>query len=100
MKPGLKTSCIKILVSLKGSFQTEASLGIHRFCDDDGSADKESTYTAGDPGDMGSISGSGRSLGVGHGTPLQHACLENSMGRGAWQATVHGAAKSRTRLND
>ena len=86
MKPGLKTSCIKILVSLKGSFQTEASLGIHRFCDDDGSADKESTYTAGDPGDMGSISGSGRSPGGGNGNPLQDSRLKNPMDRGAWQA--------------
>ena len=40
MNPGLQTSWIKILVSLKGSFQTEVSLGIHRFCDDDGSAVK------------------------------------------------------------
>ena len=30
--------------------------------------------------------------------PLQHSCLENSMGRGAWQDTVHGVAKSQTRL--
>ena len=32
--------------------------------------------------------------------PLQYSCLENSMGRGAWQATVHGATKSWTRLSD
>ena len=37
---------------------------------------------------------------VGNGTPLQYSCLENSMGRGAWQATVHGVAKSRERLSD
>ena len=32
--------------------------------------------------------------------PLQNSGLENSMDRGAWQATIHGAAKSRTRLSD
>ena len=39
-------------------------------------------------GDMGSIPGSGRSLGEGNGNPLQHSCLENSKDRGAWWATV------------
>ena len=42
--------------------------------------------------------GSGRSPGVGNGYPLQYCCLENPMDRGVWQATVHGVAKSRTRL--
>ena len=37
---------------------------------------------------------SARSPGVGNGTPLQYSCLENSLGRGAWRATVRGAAKS------
>ena len=36
----------------------------------------------------------------GNGTPLQYSCLENPMDRGAWQAAVHGVAKSRTQLND
>ena len=53
---------------------------------------------AGDIRDSNSIPGLGRSLGGGHGNPLQYSCLENSMGRGAWQATVHGVAKSRTGL--
>ena len=44
---------------------------------------------AGDPGDVGSIPGLGRSLGEGNGNPLQYSCLENPIGRGAWQATVH-----------
>ena len=35
-----------------------------------------------------------------NGTPLQYSCLENSMVGGAWWATVHGVAKSRTRLSD
>ena len=36
----------------------------------------------------------------GHGNPLQYYCLENPMDRGAWWATVHGVAKSQTRLSD
>ena len=51
-------------------------------------------------GDSGLIPGSGRSLGEGYGNPLQYSCLENSMERGAWQATVHGVAKSQTQLSD
>ena len=39
-------------------------------------------------GDLGSIPGSGRSPGEGHGNPLQYSCLENPTDRGAWQATV------------
>ena len=50
---------------------------------------------AGDMRDTGSISGSGRSPGGGHGNPLQYSCLENPRDRGAWWATVHGVAKSR-----
>ena len=45
-------------------------------------------------GDLGLIPGLGRSPGEGNGYPLQYCCLENSMGRGAWQATVHGVTKS------
>ena len=49
-----------------------------------------------DAGDAGSISGSGRFPGGGNGNPLQYSCLKNSMDGGAWQATVHGVAKSQT----
>ena len=50
---------------------------------------------AGDSRDGGLIPGLGRSAGVGNGTPLSmHSCQENFMGRGTWQVTVHGAAKS------
>ena len=59
--------------------------------------DKESTYSAGDPG---LITGSARSPGGGNGNPLRYSCLENSMERGAWWVTVHGVAKSWTRLSD
>ena len=48
--------------------------------------------------DGGSIPGSEIFLGEGHSNPLQYSCLENPMDRGAWQATVHGVAKSRTGL--
>ena len=44
-------------------------------------------------GDLGSISGLGRSPGVGNGNPLQYSCLRNPMDRGAWWATVHGVKK-------
>ena len=43
--------------------------------------------------------GSGRSLGGGHGNPLQDSCLENPMDRGAWRATVHGVSEGQTRLS-
>ena len=54
--------------------------------------------TAGDKRDSGSIPGLGRSLGGGHGSPLQCSDLEYLMDREAWQATIHGVAKSQTRL--
>jgi len=63
-----------------------------------GSSDgKASAYNEGDPG---SIPGSGRSPGEGNGNPLQCSCLENPMDGGAWLATVHGVAKSQTRLSN
>ena len=54
---------------------------------------------SGDLRDTGSTPGSGRFPGVGTGNLLQCSCLENSMDSGAWQATVHGVAKSWTRLS-
>ena len=54
------------------------------------SVGKESACNA---GDLGSIPGSGRSPGEGHGNPLQDPCLENPMDRGAWWATVHRVAR-------
>ena len=53
---------------------------------------------AGDTRYLDLIPGSGRPTGGGHDHPLQYSCLENPMDREAWQATVHGAAKSWTRL--
>jgi len=53
----------------------------------------------GDTRDTGLIPGSERSPGKGNGNPLQYFCLENSMDREAWRATVHGVTKSQTRLS-
>ena len=50
-------------------------------------------------GDAGSIPGSGRSPGGGNGNQLQYSCLENSMDRGAWWATVQEVTKSQTQLS-
>ena len=47
-----------------------------------------------DARDLGLIPVLGRSPGTGNGNPLQYSCLGNPMDRGAWQATVHGVAKS------
>ena len=60
---------------------------------------KNQPANAADARDTGSISGLGRPPGVGNGNPLQYSCLENPMDRGAWQATVHGIAKSQARLS-
>ena len=46
--------------------------------------------------DSGSIPGSGRSPGGGHGNSLQYSCLENPMDQGVWQAIVHGVAENLT----
>ena len=53
-----------------------------------------------DAGDPGSIPGSGRSLVGGNGNPLQYSWLKTPVDKGAWQATVHGLAKSQTQLRD
>ena len=59
---------------------------------------KKLSASAGDGGDSGLISGSGRAPGGGHGNLLQYSCLENPLDRGAWWATVHGGTNSHTRL--
>jgi len=61
-----------------------------------GSDSKESACSS---GDLGLIPASGRSPGEGNDKPFQYSCLENPVDRGAWQATIHGVAKSQTRLS-
>ena len=51
-------------------------------------------------GDLGLIPGLGRSPGERNGNPFQYSCLENSMDRGAWRATVHGVAKNWPQLSN
>ena len=58
---------------------------------------KESAYKAGEPGSIPTL---GRCPGERHGNPLQYSCLENSMDRGAWRATIHGVTKSQALLSD
>ena len=82
------------LISINFSVKVYNRVRLGACGDSDG---KESACNA---GDLGSISGSGKSLGEGNGDPLQYSCLGNPMGGGAWQATVHGVAKGRTRLSD
>ena len=61
---------------------------------------KNPSASAGDIRDSDLIPGSRGSLEGGHGNPLQYAFLENSIDRGAWQATIPGVTKSRIRLSD
>ena len=61
---------------------------------------KESFGNEGDAGDLGLIPGWGRSPGGGNGNPPWYSCLGNPTDRGAWQAIVHGVAKSQTQLRD
>ena len=63
-----------------------------------GAVVKNLPANAGDAGDSGLIPGWGRCPGGENGYPLQYSCLESSMDRGAWQATVHRVTKSWTQL--
>ena len=61
---------------------------------------KNPLASVGDIRAMGVSPQSGRPLGVGNVNPPQYSCLENSMDRGVWRASVHGAAESQTGLSD
>ena len=61
-----------------------------------GSVPSDGKESACNVGDSGSVPGLEQSCGEGNGYPLQSPCLENSMDRGAWQATVHGVSKGLT----
>ena len=65
-----------------------------------GSVVKNPPANAGATEDSSTIPGSARSPGGRRGKPLQYPCLGDPTGRGAWRATVHGVAKSRTRRSD
>ena len=54
---------------------------------------KNPPASGGDARDVGSVPGSGRSPGGGHGDPLQYSCLENPMDRGSWLATIHSVTE-------
>ena len=60
---------------------------------------KDQPANAGDARDVSLIPVSGRSPGAGDGIPLLYSCLESPLDRGSWRATVHGVAKSQTRLS-
>ena len=65
-----------------------------------GSLVKNPLANAGERGDASSVTGLGISPGGGNGNPLRYSCLENSMDRGAWQATVHRVTKNWTQLSE
>ena len=73
-------SLVSVSLSVGWGYTMELLRGFH------GSSDGKET--ACNAGDLGSIPGSGRLPGVGTGNPLQYSCLENSMDREAWKATV------------
>ena len=75
------------------SFPCSNLLTVTQFCFPGGSDGKESACNV---GDSGLIPALGRSPGEENGNPPQYSCLENPMDGGAWQATVHGVAKSGT----
>ena len=75
-------------MDFKNCFQMKNDL-----CRPGGSEGEESTCIV---GDTGSIPGSRKSPGGGNGNPFQYSCLEKPMDRRAWQAMVHGVARSRT----
>ena len=60
----------------------------------------DSKESACNVGESGLIPGPERSAAEENGSPLQYSCLGNSMDRGAWQATVHGVAKSCAQLSN
>ena len=72
----------------------------HQICCWGFSAGSEGRVSAHNAGDPGLIPQQGRALGEGNDNPLRYCCLENSMDRGAWWATVHGVINSQTRLSN
>ena len=99
--------CAVFPFSVKGAspvFLKTAASGVRCFfviyLDDSLLSEPPGKESACSVGDLGSISGLGRSPGGGHGNPLQYSCLENPMDRGYWGPTAHGVAESRTGLSE
>ena len=86
-----------LIMSCNCCFYLFACFFMMFLCFPGGSDGEESACNEEDPG---LIPGLGRSPGEGNGNPLWYSCLENSMDRGAWWATVHGVAKTRIQLSD
>ena len=90
----LLVSTFTTLIQPKKSLQTSLSSSLLSFSDQfSGASLVAPTVKKLQCRRPGSIPGSGRSLGEGNGNPLQYSCLENSMDRGTWLATVHGVAR-------
>ena len=88
------------MLSFKPTFSLSSFTFINRYYNFPGGASgKEPVCQCRKHKDVGLIPRLGRSPGGGHSNPFQYSCLENPMDRGAWWATVHGAAKSRTWLS-
>ena len=86
---GLLGQCIKIQVWFLSNFWFDRPSQVVLVV-------KNPPANARDATDMDLIPGFGRSPGEGNGNPFQYSCQENSVDRGTWWATVHGAAKSQT----
>ena len=84
---------VKAAVDFISTTLTETDKELEELLARSGSDSEVSAHNVGDPG---SIPGLERSPGKGNGNPLQYSCLENPIDGGAWWATVHGVAKSRT----
>ena len=91
---GIQNKCKKS----QSSILIRQMICVKLFCARACSVGKESTCNAGDTGDLGSVSGLGRSPGGGHGNPLQYSRPENPMDRGACGATVHVVTRVRQDL--
>ena len=98
--------CLSVLFEIFFSFEESWSSILHNVLQSafedflGGTLVKNLPASAGDVRDTGSVPGLGRSPEVGNGNPLQYSCLEKSMDRGDWRATVHGVTKSQIRLSN
>ena len=92
--PGIDSDPVSVLATNKTNIKTKDHAQSEL---PGGSSAKNLTANAENTRDVGLIPGSGRSPKGGNGNSLQYSCLESSMDRGAWRATVHVVTKTRTR---